>query len=121
MTSVFELQRTFRFEAAHYLPHAPADHRCRRLHGHSYGVEIHVRGTLDESRGWVVDFGEIDDMCEPVRQQLDHQLLNEVPGLSNPTAENLARWIWEQLLGAIPGLCAIVVRETARSACVYRG
>jgi len=117
----FELQRTLRFEAAHYLPAVPEQHRCRKMHGHSYEIEIHVGGPLDTRLGWVIDFADIDEACEPLRQQLDHQLLNDLPGLENPTCEMLARWIWQHLTAPIPGLVAVVVRETPQSACTYRG
>jgi 6-pyruvoyltetrahydropterin/6-carboxytetrahydropterin synthase len=121
MTERFDLQRTFRFEAAHHLPVVPEHHRCRKMHGHSYEIEIHVEGPLDPHLGWIIDFAEIDEAFEPVHQQLDHQLLNDLPGLENPTSEMLGRWIWRHLIASIPGLVAIVVRETPHSACTYRG
>ncbi len=116
----FELQRSFRFEAAHYLPAVPEQHRCRKVHGHSYEIEIHVGGPVDKRVGWVIDFADIDEAWDPLGRQLDHQLLNDLPGLVNPTSEMLARWIWQNLTDVIPGLVAVVVRETQQSACVYR-
>jgi 6-pyruvoyltetrahydropterin/6-carboxytetrahydropterin synthase len=108
------------FEAAHRLPHVPEGHKCARLHGHSYRVEIHVSGELDPEAGWVMDFADVKAAFRPLHDQLDHRYLNEVPGLDNPTSENLARWIWARLAGALP-LSAVVVRETCTSGCVYRG
>lgn len=121
MSERFELSRSYRFEAAHHLPQAPEGHRCRRVHGHSYEVELHVLGELDEAAGWVTDFATIDTAFTPVRELLDHQLLNDVDDLENPTSELLARWIWRRLVGVLAGLEAVIVRETPRSACVYRG
>lgn len=121
MTEIFELARSFRFEAAHRLPAAPAGHPCRELHGHSYEVEIHVEGSLDADQGWVLDFAALDAAFEPLRQRLDHSLLNDVEGLENPTSEVLAAWLWGELLDVLPSLSAVVVRETPRSACVFRG
>jgi 6-pyruvoyltetrahydropterin/6-carboxytetrahydropterin synthase len=121
VTDRFELQRTFRFEAAHHLPAAPNGHPCREMHGHSYEIEIHINGPLAGSSGWVIDFADIDAACEPIRQPLDHRLLNDIPGLENPTSENVARWIWQQLHAELEGLVAVVVRETPRSACLYCG
>jgi len=115
-----EIFREFTFEAAHRLPNVPAGHKCARLHGHSYRVEIHLRGDVDPVAGWVTDFGDIKAAFRPLHEQLDHNYLNEVPGLENPTSEVLARWIWERLADALP-LSAVVIRETCTSGCIYRG
>lgn len=115
-----EIFREFTFEAAHRLPQAPEGHKCARLHGHSYRVEVHVRGRVDASTGWVMDFADIKAAWGPLDKQLDHYYLNEVPGLENPTSENLAAWIWDRLAAALP-LSKVVVRETCTSGCVYRG
>lgn len=116
-----EIFKEFTFEAAHRLPNVPAEHKCARLHGHSYRVEIHVRGEVDDTLGWVVDFAEIKNAFEPLRQTLDHHYLNEITGLENPTSEHLARWIWERLMASLPLLSKVVVRETCTSGCVYQG
>ncbi|WP_435088982.1 6-carboxytetrahydropterin synthase QueD [Micromonospora aurantiaca (nom. illeg.)] len=115
-----EIFREFTFEAAHRLPHVPEGHKCARLHGHSYRVEVHVRGEVGASSGWVMDFGDIKAAFRPLLDQLDHYYLNEVPGLENPTSEVLAQWIWARLVDQLP-LSAIVVRETCTSGAVYRG
>lgn len=115
------LSRTFTFEAAHSLPTFPAGHKCRRLHGHSFRVEVVVVGEVDPQRGYLIDYSEIKQVCEPVRARLDHYHLNEIEGLQNPTAENLARWIWDRLQGSLPLLAAVIVHETCTSRCEYRG
>ena len=116
-----EVFKEFGFEAAHRLPHVPEGHKCARLHGHSYRVEVRVRGDVGIDTGWVMDFADIEAAAEPVRAELDHYYLNDVPGLENPTSEVLARWIWDRLLTALPGLSEVVVRETCTAGCVYRG
>lgn len=116
-----ELERTFRFEAAHLLPNVPADHKCRRLHGHSFRVDVAVRGAVDSEVGWFIDYAEMDAAVEPVRRQLDHFYLNEVDGLENPTSEHLAAWIWDRLLGSMPGLWRLTVHETCNARCIYYG
>ena len=121
MSELFELRRSYHFEAAHHLPRTSVSHRCHRMHGHSYEVELRVVGPLDETAGWVLDFAEIDSAFAPVRDELDHRLLNDIDGLENPTSELLARWLWQRLVRQLPGLSEVVVRETPRSACVYRG
>ncbi|MCP3958887.1 MAG: 6-carboxytetrahydropterin synthase QueD [bacterium] len=116
-----EIFKEFTFEAAHLLPNMPPGHKCRRLHGHSFRVEIHVTGEVEEETGWIMDFAEVKTAFAPLHVQLDHHYLNEIEGLSNPTSEHLARWIWKRLKPALPGLCKVVVRETCTSGCIYRG
>jgi 6-pyruvoyltetrahydropterin/6-carboxytetrahydropterin synthase len=115
-----EIFREFTFEAAHRLPRVTEGHKCARVHGHSYRAEIRVEGPVSEETGWVMDFGDIKAAWVPLAQRLDHHYLNEVPGLGNPTSENLARWIWDHLASSLP-LSAVTVRETCTSGCVYRG
>jgi 6-pyruvoyltetrahydropterin/6-carboxytetrahydropterin synthase len=116
-----EIFKEFTFEAAHRLPFVPAGHKCARLHGHSFRVEIHVGGEVDASTGWIMDFGDIKSAFKPLHAELDHHYLNEIQGLENPTSENLARWIWERLEPTLAGLARVVVRETCTSGCVYVG
>lgn len=116
-----ELFKVFQIEAAHFLPHVPEDHKCRRIHGHSFQIEIHVSGPVEKSAGWVMDFADIKQAFEPLYRQLDHHFLNEVPGLENPTSENLACWIWERLQPSLPLLSKVVIRETCTSGCIYTG
>jgi len=116
-----ETWKQFTFEAAHMLPNVPESHKCRRLHGHSYSVRIYVDGELDPRLGWVTDFGDIKKAYLPVREQLDHYYLNDIDGLENPTAENIARWIWVRLQPRLPILSKIEIGETCTSGCVYSG
>ena len=117
----WELWKEFTFEAAHLLPHVPEGHKCRRLHGHSYRVDVHVRGPRVEPAGWVLDFGDLKAAWAPVHDALDHRYLNDVPGLENPTSEVLARWLWRRLAPTLPALARVVVRETCTSGCAYAG
>jgi len=114
------LVHEFRFEAAHRLPHVSAHHKCARLHGHSFRVEIAVAGPVDEKTGWFVDFQKLYDAWKPLHEQLDHRYLNEVSGLENPTSELLARWIWDRLQPALP-LSRVTVFETCEARCEYEG
>jgi 6-pyruvoyltetrahydropterin/6-carboxytetrahydropterin synthase len=116
-----EVIKTFRFEAAHSLERAPAGHKCRRLHGHSYRVDVHVTGAVDSAAGWVMDFGQIVKAVEPVLHELDHHNLNEIPGLECSTSEMLSRYLWDRLRGPLPGLSAVTVWESDTARCVYRG
>jgi 6-pyruvoyltetrahydropterin/6-carboxytetrahydropterin synthase len=121
MSEDFELRSSFGFEAAHYLPAVAPDHRCRRVHGHSYMIQVRVRGPIAQPYAWVIDLGMIEASCEQISRELDHRLLNDIPGLENPTSEMLARWVWRKLARDLPGLTAVVVHETQNSSCVYRG
>ncbi len=116
-----EIYKSFTFEAAHRLPNVPADHKCARLHGHSYEISVYVEGPVGAESGWVMDFAAISEASKPVFDLLDHRYLNDIPGLENPTSENLARWIWQRMQRSVPGLSQIAVRETCTSGCIYRG
>ena len=116
-----EIFKQFSFDSAHRLPNVPATHKCGRLHGHTYHVSIHVRGKVDESKGWVMDFGDIKHVVKPIIEQLDHYYLNEIEGLENPTAENIARWMWQRLQPDLPLLSQIEIKETCTAGCIYRG
>ena len=116
-----EIFKEFRIEAAHRLPNVPPGHKCARLHGHSFRIELHVEGEVDPHTGWVMDFADIKRAFEPIYQRLDHHYLNDVPGLDNPTSENLARYIWRELRPSLPLLARVVVHETCTSGCRYSG
>ena len=121
MKGDMEIFKAFSIEAAHRLPNAPPGHKCQRLHGHSFQIEIHVAGPVDPIRGWVIDFADISAAVGPLIAQLDHQYLNEIEGLEIPTSENLAEWIWTRLTGALPLLSKVVVKETCTAGCVFTG
>lgn len=116
-----ELAKEFRFEAAHYLPNVPDGHKCRRMHGHSFRGEIYIRGEVDENTGWLIDFADIQKVMRPIVDQLDHYLLNEIPGLENPTSENIAAWLWKEVEPKLPMLFRITLEETCTSRCNYYG
>jgi 6-pyruvoyltetrahydropterin/6-carboxytetrahydropterin synthase len=118
---LMELFREYGFEAAHRLPNVPADHKCARLHGHSFRVRITLTGAVGADTGWVIDFAEVSAVVAPVIAELDHHYLNEVPGLENPTSEVVATWLWERLQPSLPGLAAVEMRETCTAGVVYRG
>ena len=121
MTGPMRIFKEFTFEAAHRLPNVPPDHKCHRLHGHSFRVRLTLEGPLDPELAWVADFAEIKRAFRPLYEQLDHHYLNEIEGLENPTAENLSRWIFLRLRDTLPLMSAIIVHETCTSRCEYRG
>jgi len=116
-----EIRKAFTIEAAHRLLNLPASHKCARLHGHSFNVEIAVGGPMDPEKGWIMDYGDIKQAFQPIFDQLDHNYLNDVPGLQNPTSEILAMWIWERLKPELHNLTAVIVHETCTTTCEYRG
>ena len=116
-----EIFKEFTFEAAHLLPNVPDGHKCGRLHGHSYAITIYVSGEPGEHSGWIMDFADIKAAFRETYDALDHRYLNDIPGLDNPTSENIARWIWNDLKPRLPPLSKIQIRETCTSGCVYSG
>ncbi len=115
------LVHEFKFEAAHRLPKVPPGHKCQRLHGHSFKIELAVKGPVNEETGWFIDFGVLYDLWKPLYDVLDHNYLNEVPGLENPTSEVLARWIWNKLKPSLAPLERVTVFETCDARCEYEG
>lgn len=117
---MIEIFHDFRFEAAHRLPNVSADHKCSRLHGHSYKVTIHMEGEPDPDMGWFIDFGDLERIVRPVIDMLDHRLLNDIEGLMNPTSEVIAAWIYDVLASELPLLTAVTVCETNDSGSTFR-
>ena len=111
----------FSINAARRLPNLPASHVCSRVHGHTFMVEVHVVGDVDETSGWVLDFDDLDGPAKEVQAALDHRYLNDIDGLSNPTSERIAMWIWNKMSSSVPGLSKIVVFEGADRGCSYSG
>ena len=116
-----ELRKTFHIEAAHRLPNVPAGHKCARLHGHSWRIEVAIEGPVGDDTGWVMDYADLKAAFQPIHDRIDHHYLNEIPGLENPTSERLAVWIWNELKPRLPLLCELVIAETCTSQCIYRG
>ena len=116
-----DIFKVFTVEAAHRLPHVPEGHNCARLHGHSFRIELHLSGPVHPQAGWVMDFADVKAAFKPIYERLDHHYLNDIPGLENPTSEQLAKWIWDQAKPLLPLLSAIVVHETCTSGCRYTG
>ena len=114
-----EIFKIFYIEAAHYLPNVPDGHKCKRLHGHSFRIEIYISGDNSNDQGWVQDFADISEKFKPIFNQLDHRYLNKVEGLENPTSENLAKWIWVRLIVNLPNLSRIIIQETCTTGCIY--
>lgn len=116
-----KITQAFTFEAAHRLPRVPETHRCHRMHGHSYRVELRLDGEVDPVSGFVVDFFEVEAVFAPLLERFDHHCLNEVEGLDNPTAENIAIWIWDRIRPVLPQLVAVSVYETPNCWAEYQG
>jgi len=115
------IYKQFSFDSAHFLPHVPEGHKCKRLHGHTYHLTVFVAGAVKEREGWVMDYGDLKTIAGPVIDRLDHNLLNEIAGLENPTAEILVLWIWNQIKPLLPQLTRIELKETLSSGVIYEG
>ncbi len=115
------LVKSFSFEAAHFLPSFPDGHKCRRMHGHSFKVDVVVAGEIPDGQYHLMDYGDVKKAFAPIEKQLDHYCLNEIDGLANPTSEVIAQWIWARLAPELPLLHEIIVHETCTSRCSYFG
>ena len=115
------LTKDFAFEAAQTLPNVPAGHKCGKMHGHSFKLEISVEGEVDPATGWLYDHSCISRSMDPLLEILDHSYLNDIPGLENPTIENMCLWLWEKLEHQLAGLAEIVIHETPSARCSYMG
>ncbi|QCI21706.1 6-carboxytetrahydropterin synthase QueD [Buchnera aphidicola (Hyadaphis tataricae)] len=116
-TTIF---KDFYFEAAHYLPYVSKQHKCRRLHGHSFLVRLEIRDKVDQKTGWIMDYADIQLKFKPIYDQLDHHFLNDIPGLENPTSEVLVKWIWKHLKPHLPSLYTVTIKETCTAGCTYQ-
>ena len=116
------IYKEFGFEAAHFLPSAPSGHPNARVHGHSFRVRVTIDGEPDGKTGLVMNLDEVEAAVGEARTALDHRFLNEVEGLSQPTLERIAMWLWDGLHNRLPGLAEIeVARDSCHEGCVYRG
>lgn len=113
--------KDFTFDSAHFLPNVPEDHKCRRMHGHTYRLRLYVKGELDPTLGWVMDFADIKAAWKTIEDRLDHHCLNDIPGLENPTAEHIAAWIWERLRPQLPLLHKLELWESPTAGVVFEG
>ncbi|MBI1181307.1 MAG: hypothetical protein GC201_12180 [Alphaproteobacteria bacterium] len=121
MTGRLEIVKAFTFEAAHHFTHMPVGHGYQRMHGHSYHVEVAIAGTPDPVSGWIEDFAEVAKAMDEVKHALDHNTLNDVPGLENPSLETISRWIGSRLEARFPGLTWVkVARPSCAEYCVWR-
>ncbi len=115
------LTKRFDFDCAHQLTTFPAGHKCQRVHGHRMYVDLVLEGDVPEARGYLVDFGEVKKIITPLREELDHQMLNDVAGLEIPTVENLCRWVWDRVKPELGELVLVRIQETPDNVCEYWG
>lgn len=117
-----ELAYRFGFDAAHHFGHFPPGHPNARIHGHSFEVEVAVRGEPDANTGFIVEFADVEEACGAVRRELDHRMLNDLEELGPPSLENLCLWIWKRLQPGFPALARVTVRRpSAGQSCTYSG
>lgn len=116
------IYKEFTFEAAHFLPCAPEGHPNARIHGHSFRVRITVDGEPDLETGLLIHFDDLKHALDDLRGTLDHNFLNNIEGLENPTLELISKWLWDRLHNRVPGLAEIIIsRDSCHEGCVYTG
>ncbi len=115
----FELKQHFHIESARFLPKLEKSHPCSRMHGHSFKIILTLVGNIDPTTGWVMDYNDIQEKMKPILTLIDHCILNEVPGLENPTSEILAKWLYDKARLALPSLVLVSIAETPTTECSY--
>jgi 6-pyruvoyltetrahydropterin/6-carboxytetrahydropterin synthase len=115
------IYKQFSFDSAHFLPNVPEGHKCGNMHGHTYSLTVFIEGMPEQKSGWIIDYGDLKKVIKPIIEQLDHHLLNEIPGLENPTSENLSIWLWNKIKPLLPNLKKIELKETPSSGVTYEG
>jgi 6-pyruvoyltetrahydropterin/6-carboxytetrahydropterin synthase len=116
-----QIFKQFTFDSAHFLPNVPVGHKCKEIHGHTYRLVVHVEGELDTKLGWVIDFAVLKKVISPIIDEIDHQLLNNISGLENPTCEIITQWLWYRIIPEVPALSKLELHETPTSGAVYTG
>lgn len=114
-----EIYKAFTFDAAHRLTGVPKGHKCARLHGHTYALIVYCGGEPDAATGMIVDYADMAAVVERRLASIDHHYLNNIPGLENPTTENLCRWLWPRLKAELPQLSRIELKESSTTGCIY--
>jgi 6-pyruvoyltetrahydropterin/6-carboxytetrahydropterin synthase len=118
---MWELTKSFRFEAAHSLQGTTLGAASEEIHGHSFRAEVAVRGTPDPATGMVLDLGLLQRGMAEVQKMLDHKLLNKIETLGQPTLENLSRFVWERLQHAGQIARVSIHRYSCNESCTYYG
>lgn len=119
--NIMIIYKQFIFDSAHFLPNVPAKHKCRATHGHTYKLTVFIEGDLIKDQGWIIDYADLKNVIQPVIEIIDHQLLNDIAGLENPTSEILAIWLWNKIKPLLPILKRIELNETPTSGVIYEG
>jgi 6-pyruvoyltetrahydropterin/6-carboxytetrahydropterin synthase len=117
---MWEVTKSFYFDAAHTLSGTTLGAIAEEVHGHSFRAEVAVEGTPDPATGMVLDLGKLDEAVAGLRKRLDHKLLNKIDGIGKPTLENLARFICEELAYVGPVTRVTITRESCAETCTYR-
>jgi 6-pyruvoyltetrahydropterin/6-carboxytetrahydropterin synthase len=115
------IYKTFSFDSAHYLPRVPAGHKCGGMHGHTYTLKVFISGAPEPYSGWILDYTDLKKGINPLIDMLDHKILNDIPGLENPTSEQVSIWLWDKIKPVFPGLIRIELNETPSSGVIYEG
>lgn len=118
-THKVEIKKSFAIESARFLPNLPASHPCAHTHGHSFKITLRLQGPIDAKMGWLADYNDIAKTAAPILKTIDHTLLNEIPGLKNPTTENITVWLFEKLKPKMPDLVQVIIQETSDTECSF--
>ena len=121
MTDIFEITKQFTFEAAHYFPNMPEGHIYRKIHGHSFVVEVTFHGKKNKENQWVTDFDELSKSLNEVKKKLDHKCINDIKEIGLPSLENISSWIAKQLKKKYSNVLSIKLsRPSCGEYCLYK-
>lgn len=116
-----QIFKQFTFDSAHFLPNVPDGHKCKEIHGHTYKMIVYMEGDIEADSGWLMDFGDLKKIIEPIVKSIDHKFLNKIEGLENPTCEMMTIWLWNKIKPNLPSLTKIELHETPTSGAIYEG
>lgn len=115
---MFRISKQFAFSASHILNRLGDDHPCARLHGHNYVITMHLQSETLNEHGFVVDYRDLREVKDYIDTHLDHRHLNDIID-THPTAENIARYIYDKFTTVLPQLYAVEVSETPKTSALY--
>ena len=121
MNDIFEITKQFTFEAAHYFPNMPEGHIYKKIHGHSFVVEVTFFGKKNKENQWVTDFEELSKSLNEVKKKLDHKCINDIKEIGVPSLENISSWIAKQLQKKYSNVLSIKLsRPSCGEYCLYK-
>jgi len=117
-----KIYRTYTLHSARFIPTLDSSHPCSKMHGHTFKIIIELNGPINNKTGFVMDFYDLDDIVQnKIIKKIDHQILNDIEGLKNPSSEHLSIWVWKNLIDSVPLLSQVIISEEHGTGVKYTG